>query len=341
MTRLLVTADLDDAGLALLRTHGEVIYEPWSQTGALLMAEELAEKVAALEIDVLVVEVDLVHEEVFEARPLRAVGCCRGEPLNVDAETASEHGVPVLYAPGRNAASVAELTIAFVLCLARGVMPWHERLRSGQFDPGDVQALIADLGAARGFELGSATIGLLGLGAVGAATAARLRAFGPTLIAADPHVSEERFAELGVQRVELDALFAQSDVLSLHCAVTPATRGIVSAERIAQMRPGSFLVNTARHRLVDGDALYAALESGHLAGAGLDVFEAEPPLPSDRFLRLPTVIATPHVGGATTDVVRHQSAMVAGDIDRVLRGERPLHCVNPEVCASPEAQGTP
>jgi autoinducer 2 (AI-2) kinase len=332
--RALCTADLTDEGLALLRRHAEVVYEPWSKSGTLLMAEELAERVKNDAIDLLVVEVDLVHEEVFDARPLRAVGVCRGEPLNVDVDTATERGVPVVHAPGRNAASVAELAIAFILCLARGIVPTHLRLTSGAFDPSDMRGLVEELDAMRGFELASATIALSGLGAVGRETARRLRAFGCRLIAYDPHVEDDLFAELGVQRVDLDALFREADVLSLHCALTDETRGIVSAERIASMKPGAFLVNTARHQLVDERALYAALSEGRIAGAGLDVFKSEPPTKDDPFLKLPNVIATPHIGGATRDVVRHQTEMVIGDLDRILRGERPLHCVNPGVLAA-------
>jgi len=329
--KILVTADFSKEGIQKLERHGEVIHEPWSETGTLLMAEDLAEKVKALEIDVLIVEVDLVHEEVFEARKLRAVGCCRGTPINVDVDTATEEGVPVLFAPGRNARSVADLTLAFILNLARGIVPMHRRLTTGEFDPADVKALISDLGAARGFELASATVGLLGLGAVGRETAKRLKGFGSRVIAYDPHVRDGVFAELGVSRVELDALFERSDVLSLHCGVTPETRGIVSRERIASMKDGAFLVNTARHRLVDGDAMLEALKSGKLAGAGLDVFAAEPPLPSDPVLKLDNVVCTPHIGGATRDVIWHQTRMIATDIDRVLRGETPDHCANPEV----------
>jgi autoinducer 2 (AI-2) kinase len=298
--KALVTADFTDDGLALLRRHAEVIYEPWSRTGALWMAEELGERVAKDAIDILVVEVDLVHEEVFDARTLRAIGCCRGDPLNVDVDTATERGVPVVFAPGRNARSVADLTIAFMLCLARSVVSTHHRLVSGELDPSDVKELVSSIGALRGFELGSATVGLLGFGAVGRETARRLAGFGSRVIAYDPRVRDAEFAALGVTRVELDALFDQSDILSLHAAVTPETRGIVSEERIARMKPGAFLINTARHQLVDADALYAALAEGRL-------------------------------GGATRDVVRHQTEMVAGDLDRILRGERPRHIANPSV----------
>lgn len=329
--KILITADFSKEGIALLSKHGEIVYEPWSETGELIMAEELAEKVTELEVDILVTEVDLVHEEVFEARKLRVIGCCRADPINVDVETATDEGIPVVFAPGRNARSVADLTLAFILDLARGVTRMHNRLTSGGFDPSDIKSLIADLGDARGFELGSATIGLLGLGAVGREVAKRLAGFGSRVIAFDPHVSDAVFEELGVTRVDLDALFSRSDVLSLHSAVTKDTKRLVNAERIAQMKDGALLVNTARHQLVDGPALIEALKSGKLAGAGIDVFQIEPPTKDDPFLALDNVICTPHIGGATRDVIWHQTRMVAGDIDRILRGVAPQFCANPEV----------
>ena len=172
-----------------------------------------------------------------------------------------------------------------------------------------MKELVSSIGALRGFELGSATVGLLGLGAVGRETARRLAGFGSRVIAHDPRVDDEHFAALGVTRVDLNTLFSESDVLSLHAAVTKETRGIVSEARIAQMKPGAFLINTARHQLVDGDALYAALAEGRLGGAGLDVFKSEPPTKDDPFLKLPNVVAMPHLGR------RHSRRRAASDRD--------------------------
>lgn len=323
--RALVTADFDEAGLRLLRQHADVRYEPWSRSGRLLLAQELAQKVVDLRVDILVVEVDLVHEEVFDARPIKAIGCCRSAPVNVDLERASEEGIPVVYAPGRNRHAVADLTLAFMLNLARQVIPLHQRLVSGDYNPDSIQGLLVGLHDARGYELGSTRVGLVGLGAIGREVARRLTAFGAQTAAYDPLAEERTFADHGVDRIDIDTLFAESDIVSLHCPAIPATRGIASAARIASMKEGAVLINTARHSLVDEPALLDALKTGRLRGAGLDVFRTEPPLPDDPFLRLPNVIATPHVGGATQDVVRHQSGMVAADLDRILRGQTPRH----------------
>jgi autoinducer 2 (AI-2) kinase len=329
--KALVTANFSAEGLALLRRRMDVAYAPWGETGELLTGEDLAERVTAEGIDVLIVEVDLVHEEVFDARKLIAVGCCRGDPLNVDVETATAMGVPVFFAPGRNAHAVADLTLGFMLALARGIVPVHNRLATGAFNPTDVKELMESLGAMSGFELGGATVGLVGLGAVGHQVARRLVPFGARILAYDPYAPDARLAEVGATRADLDDLLRASDVVSLHCAVTDQTRGMIDARRLALMKPTAYLVNTARYQLADGEALYAALKDRRIAGAALDVFKAEPPTPDDPFLKLDNVIVTPHIGGATREVVVHQSRMVAGDVERFLAGETPLHCANPEV----------
>jgi autoinducer 2 (AI-2) kinase len=329
--KALVTANLSRDGLALLGRHGEVVYEPWGETGTLLVAEDLAEKVKALGADVLVVEVDLVHEEVFDAVDLRAVGCCRGDPLNIDVETATAKGVPVFFAPGRNAHAVADLTLAFMLNLARGIIPIHQRVTGGHFNPANIKELMADLGAMSGFELGGATIGLVGLGAVGFQVARRLVPFGARLLVYDPYVAADKLAEVNGRLASLDELFSQSDIVSLHCAVTPETKRMVNGRLLGLMKPTAYLVNTARFQLADEEALYAALRDRTIAGAALDVFKTEPPMPDDPFLKLDNIIATPHIGGAAREVVIHQSAMIIGDIDRWLRGEPPHYCLNPEV----------
>jgi autoinducer 2 (AI-2) kinase len=329
--KALVTANLSPEGLALLRRHGEVVYEPWGETGALLMAEDLADKLKELGADVLVCEVDLVHEEVFDAVKLRAIGCCRGDPLNIDVETATDKGVPVFFAPGRNAQAVADLTLAFMLNLARGVIPIHNRVTSGNFNPSSIKELMEDLGAMSGFELGGATIGLVGLGAVGFQVARRLVPFGARLLVYDPYAAPEKLARVNAQSASLEELFSQSDIVSLHCAVTPETKRMVNADLLGRMKPTAYLVNTARFQLADEEALYAALRDRKIAGAALDVFKSEPPTTDDPYLKLDNIIATPHIGGAARDVIIHQTEMVVGDIDRLFRGEKPRYCLNPEV----------
>src|SRR5207253_9265438 len=163
-------------------------------------------------------------------------------------------------------------------------------------------------------------VGLVGLGAVGREVAARLVPFKARVPAYDPYVRE---APPGVELVDLDDLLRAADFVSLHAPVTEETRNLVSRERLALLRPSAYFVNTARAALTAEDALYEMLAAGRLAGAALDVLADEPLQPGNRFLALPNVLVTPHIGGATVDVVRHQSEIIVDAIERWLAGERP------------------
>jgi D-3-phosphoglycerate dehydrogenase len=179
-----------------------------------------------------------------------------------------------------------------------------------------------------GVELGGMTIGLVGLGAVGREVAARLVPFKARILAYDPYL---KTAPDGVTLTDLDELLARADIVSLHAPVTPETMGLLSAERLAKLKPTAFVVNTARAALTDEDAIFEMLKDGRLAGAALDVLTFEPLQPDNRFFELDNVIVTPHIGGATADVTRHQSDIVVDAIERHLRGERPRWVANPAV----------
>ncbi len=185
----------------------------------------------------------------------------------------------------------------------------------------------------QGAELWNKTVGLVGLGAVGRAAATRLLAFGARVVAFDPYVSAEEASLAGVQLLSLDELLAQSDIVSLHAPITDQTRNMIGEREFGLFKRGAYLVNTARADLTDEDALYHALRSGHLAGAALDVFKDEPPSPDNPLLSLDNVIATPHVGGHTSEVITHQSRIAAEDLVRMFEGRPPLHCANPEALA--------
>jgi len=327
-----ITASFHEQGLRLLRPHMSIRYESYRDTGKLYFEpEDLIDKIRKEQADVLIVEADLVHEEVFQACNLRIVGCCRADPLNVSREAASERGIPIFYAPGRNADAVADLTIGLMLCLARNIVSVSFGLRSGkiQFEsPEDIFKLFNQYG---GFELGGVTVGLVGLGAVGRKVAERLKPFGSRVLVYDPYAAKQTLKSLGVESVSLKTLFEHSDIVSLHAAHTPETQGMIGEEAFSWMKPTAFLVNTARSFLTDEKALFKALKERRIQGAALDVFDEEPIQPDSPWLQLDNVICTPHLGGATRDVVRHQSEMVAGDIVRYLSGERPVHIWNPEV----------
>jgi D-3-phosphoglycerate dehydrogenase len=250
-----------------------------------------------------------------------AIGSARGDPTNVDIEGATAKGIPVLRAPGRNADGVAELAVALLLAVTRRVLPADGDVRRGEvFAGGSIPYQ-----RFRAWQVAGRTAGLVGLGAVGRALRWRLEGLGLQVLAFDPYADDAT--------ATLDEVLAGSDVVSVHAAVTPETVGLMGTEQFARMKPGAVYLNTARAALHDVDALVAALESGHLGGAGLDHFEGEV-LPLDSpLVGRDDVVLTPHIGGATYDTEANHSRLLADDVVRLLAGERPHHIVNPEVLA--------
>jgi phosphoglycerate dehydrogenase-like enzyme len=330
--KALITASFHADGLARLRHHMEVVHEDWRVTKHIYFdGAKFAAVIQRHGADVLIVEADLVHEEVLDTCDLRLIGCCRGDPINIGLERATAKHIPVLFAPGRNADAVADLTLANMLCLARHVCTVNMLLKTGQMRFTSTKDYLDIYGTYGGFELGGVTVGIVGFGAIGRAVARRLQGFGSTMLAYDPYVPADAAAELGARSVDLDELMEKSDIVTIHCPEMPETFGLISRERIERMKPGALFLNLARASIVDDDALYEAARSGRLAGLALDVFRDEPVQPNNRFAQLSNCLVTPHLGGATRDVIRHQTDLIVDGIERYLRGERPPHVANPEV----------
>ncbi len=318
--RALVTAAVRGPGLSLLEELADLTLDSWLDQPTLRIynAEQLAGRVKETGASIVMVETDRCAGPLFE-EPLIAVCSCRGDPTNVDVAAATEAGVPVLRAPGRNADAVAEVGVALLFASTRGVVAADGDVRRGEiYKDGTIPYQ-----RYRTWQLAGRTAGLVGLGAVGRAFRWRLRGLGLEVIAYDPYADEST--------VSLDELFERSDVVSMHAPVTPETTGMIGAEQFAAMRDGVVFLNTARAALHDTDALVAALRSGKVSAAGLDHFEGESLATDHPLTELGSVVLTPHIGGATLDVETNHSRIIAEDLCRLLAGARPLNIVNPEV----------
>jgi D-3-phosphoglycerate dehydrogenase len=320
--RTLVTAPFRGEGLDLLSSIADVVLDAWIDHSPLRLynADQLAERLQAEDARILVCEADRCAGPVFEL-PLLAIGSTRGDPTNVDIAGATAAGIPVLRAPGRNADAVAEHTVALLLAANRHLVQADADVRHGQtFKDGTIPYQ-----RFRAWELNGRTAGLIGLGAVGRATRWRLEGLGMRALAYDPYAPDAN--------ATLDEVLAEADVISMHAAVTPETSGMIGGAQFASMKDGVIYVNAARAMLHDTDALVAALQAGKVAAAGLDHFVGEHLAEGHPLLSMTNVVLTPHIGGATYDTEANHSRLIATDIALLLKGERPINIVNPEVLA--------
>jgi D-3-phosphoglycerate dehydrogenase len=255
--------------------------------------------------------VDLVDRDMMAAsRKLKIVAKHGVGTNDIDVAAANELDIPVIMATGGNAHSVAEHALGLILALAKDFLRQDGHIRNGLWD----KKLYA------GRELRGQKLGLVGFGLIGQILARMATPIGMQVSAYDPFASDDAFTG-GISRAaSLDALLADSDVVSLHCPLTEGTRGLIGARKVGLMKPTAFLINTARGEVVDEPALIAALETGRIAGAGLDSFAEEPPVASPLW-QLPNVILTPHVAGVTEDARRAVSIMTATNVLAFLRGE--------------------
>jgi len=290
---------------------GEVRY---NERGRPLTAAELRD--ALRDVDGLLAGLDDVDATVFAAAPrLRVVARYGVGTSNVDLRAATARGVVVTNTPGANAEAVAELTIGFIFALARGLGRADRAVRAGAWP------------TVRGGEVAGKTVGLVGLGRIGAAVARRAVALGCRVVAHDPYANAGVAARLGVRLVPLEEAVAVADFLSLHLPATTETRDLVDRDLLGRMPAGAYLINTARGELVVEDDLLRALERGHLGGAALDTLRVEPPPADHPLLRRDDVLVTPHMGAHTAEAARAMGRLARRDLLAVLAGQPPHHPV--------------
>jgi D-3-phosphoglycerate dehydrogenase len=267
---------------------------------------------------ILVRSATKVDAEAIAAAPNLQVVARAGVGLdNVDIKAATTAGVMVVNAPTSNIISAAELTVGHILSLARHIPAAHASLAAGAWKRSSYT----------GVELYEKTVGIIGLGRIGALITQRLQAFGVSVIAYDPYVTSARAQQLGVELVSLEDLLRRADFTTIHMPKTPETVGMISDDQFALMKPTAFVVNVARGGLIDEDALHRALTSNTIAGAGLDVFVSEPPKDSP-LVSLPNVVVTPHLGASTDEAQEKAGVAVAKSVRLALGGELVPDAVN-------------
>lgn len=315
---VVVSQAIHPAGMEILELHARVLVPADPSEGAVLAI--------GAEAEAILIRTHPVLTEALMAslKRLRCVARYGVGLDNVDVAAATRLGIPVLHAPGLNANAVAEHALLLMLAVIKRLLPHDAGLRRGAW---------ADLRVRGIGELRGLTLGIIGVGNIGRRVAHLAAAFGMEVLGYDPYLPAEELERRGARKVELDDLLRRADIVSLHCPLTPETRHLLGREAFALMKEGVIVINTARGGTVDQAALIEALGSGKVAGAGLDVFDPEPPEADNPLFALGRVVLTPHVAGVSEKANRAIATQVCTDIVRVLRGEHPSVVANPEVLA--------
>jgi glyoxylate reductase len=319
MPRVFVSRRLPGNAIEQLRAVADVDLWPGNMPPAY---DELTRRLAGAN-GVICLLTDRVDRALIGQAPgLRVISNVAVGYDNIDVSAASERGIPIGNTPGVLTETTADLAFALMLACARRIVEAERVVRDGRWRTWDPSLLL-------GHDVHGATLGIVGFGKIGQAVARRAAGFDMRVLYASrspvaaPHPPAERVA--------LDELLRTADFVSLHVPLTPETRHIIGADQLRSMKKAAILINTARGGVIDQEALVRALEEGWIAGAGLDVIEAEPPPAGDALLRAPNVVLLPHIGSASHATRERMAAMAVQNCLAGLRGERLPHCVNPEI----------
>jgi D-3-phosphoglycerate dehydrogenase len=337
-----ICADFSQDGIETLKAAGHTVRTGgWGYTSEILNEEELIKEIG--NADVLIVGYEEVTKKVIDQTRLKVISSIRGGPrANIDVDYATKKGIPVFFTFGREALPVADFTFGQILTLTRKIARADEELRRGVFtapagDFGSDKDVIWDMNAEgpwqsrKGIEMEGKTIGLVGFGTVGKQVARRALGFGMNVMVYDPYQKAEVIEAADCQKVELNELLRNADIITFHAKVTDSNKGMIGKEQFDMMKDGVYLINNARAGLVKEEALREALRSGKLGGLALDVFHQEPIKRDDEYFSYPNVVLTPHIAGAGRDVIYLQSVMLVNDLLLYFAGGMPKPVVNPEV----------
>ncbi|EAX46380.1 D-3-phosphoglycerate dehydrogenase [Thermosinus carboxydivorans Nor1] len=310
--RILVADPVSAEGVKLLQQHFEV------DIRHKLPPEELIRVIPAYDALVVRSETKVTKAVIDAAANLKVIGRAGVGVDNIDVEAATKRGIIVLNAPEGNTVAATEHTMAMMLALARNIPQAHATMKAGEWQRSKFM----------GVELRGKTLGILGLGRIGAGVAKRAMAMEMTVLAYDPFINADNAKALGVELVELDEVLAAADFLTLHLPLTPDTKGLLGQDAFKRMKRGVRIINCARGGIIDEAALAQALQDGTVAGAAIDVFEKEPVDPNNPLLGLNNVVLTPHLGASTAEAQVGVAVDVARGIIAALRGEPVTTAVN-------------
>jgi len=324
--KILVSDPIAEAGIARLQ---ESLHEVVVRPG--MSREELVAVIGDFDALVVRSETKVTREVIQAAHRLKVIGRAGVGVDNIDVEEATRHGILVVNSPEGNKIAAAELTVALLLALSRRIPQATLSLKSGEWKRSKFL----------GEELFHKTLGVIGLGKIGAEVARRALGFEMRVLGYDPYVSAEYAQKLGIELVDFDRVLTESDFITLHVPMTRETRNLIGREQLARMKKGVHIINCSRGGILDEMALVAALESGRVAGAALDVFEQEPPPADHPLFKLDSVVVTPHLGASTQEAQVNVAVDVAEQILEVLAGRPARSAVNmppvsPEVLATIE-----
>lgn len=312
--KILISDKLGQAGLDRLAEMTDVAYD--MVLG--LSKEELIARIP--EYDALIIRSDTRPDAdiIAAGKKLKVIGRAGIGVDNVDVAAATQHGVMVMNTPRSNSVATAEQTMALMLAVSRHTVPAHNSVTAGKWDRAKFV----------GTELDGKTLGIIGFGYIGKLVTRRAQAFGMKVVAYDPYVSEETAVDLGVRLLPLADVLAKADIITLHSIATPETTNIINADTIAQMKKSVIIVNVARGKLIDEQALADALQNGRVAAAAVDVFQKEPPEGSP-LIGLPNVLHTPHLGASSKEAQTRVGVEIVEQVVDALRGTEFRNVVNP------------
>lgn len=309
--KVIIADQINEKGIEDLKEVAEVVVD------TAITQEELIAKIKDFDAIIVRSRTKVTREVIGAADKLKIIARAGVGVDNVDVQAATEKGIMVVNAPESTSITVAEHAMGLIMSLARKISIADKSVKERKWEKSRFM----------GIELNGKTLGIIGMGRIGTQVAIRAKAFGMEILVYDPYITEEAGAELGVTVADLDYVLRNSDIMTIHVPLTPETKHFIAKPEFEIMKENAFIVNCARGGIINEDDLYDALKSGRIGGAGLDVFEQEPPEGSP-LLELDNLVATPHIGASTKEAQRDAAIIVANEVKKVFMGEAPKNVLN-------------